>query len=96
MLAANPAGTKTNAPPINTFERIRAPPHTHRKRSPDVLPPAVMAELARVQDKIAPFSTAEARAVVERELGAPVDELFSEFGAEPVGAASLAQVYRAR
>jgi hypothetical protein len=31
-----------------------------------VLPPAVMAELARVQDKIAPFSTEEARAMVEK------------------------------
>ncbi|KIY92117.1 putative aarF domain-containing protein kinase [Monoraphidium neglectum] len=63
---------------------------------PDVLPPAVMAELARVQDKIAPFSTEEARAMVEKDLGRPIDEVFSEFGDEPVGAASLAQVYRAR
>jgi len=31
-----------------------------------------------------------------QELGAPITELFSEFSAEPVGAASLAQVYRAR
>jgi predicted unusual protein kinase regulating ubiquinone biosynthesis (AarF/ABC1/UbiB family) len=33
---------------------------------------------------------------VERELGAPISQLFSEFSAEPVAAASLAQVYRAR
>lgn len=34
----------------------------------------------------------QARAVVAAELGAPVEELFSEFSAEPIAAASLAQV----
>lgn len=33
---------------------------------PDVLPPPVMRELAKLQDKIEPFSTAEARAMVEK------------------------------
>ena len=59
---------------------------------PDVLPPDVMVELARLQDKIKPFSTVEARAIIEADLGAPVDEIFSEFTAEPIAAASLAQV----
>lgn len=63
---------------------------------PDVLPPPVMRELAKLQDKIAPFPTNEARAMVEKELGAPIDVLFSEFSDAPVAAASLAQVYRAR
>ena len=59
---------------------------------PDVLPPDVMVELARLQDKIKPFSSVEARAIIEADLGAPVDEIFSEFTAEPIAAASLAQV----
>ncbi|CAE7518629.1 ANKRD50 [Symbiodinium sp. KB8] len=44
----------------------------------------------------ATFSTEEARAIIEKELGKSVDEVFSEFSAEPVAAASLAQVYKAK
>ncbi len=59
---------------------------------PDVLPPPVLRELAKLQDDIAPFPTAEARAVIEAELGQPISTLFSEFSEEPIAAASLAQV----
>ena len=59
-----------------------------------MLPPAVMDELARLQDKMTTFSTREARAMVEADLGMPLDTLFSEFSEEPVAAASLAQVPR--
>ena len=59
---------------------------------PDVLPPPVMAELAALQDNMPTFPTVEARALIEKELGRTVEEVFSEFGREPVAAASLAQV----
>lgn len=58
---------------------------------PDVLPVPVMAELARLQDNITPFNTDAARAVIEADLGQPIDAIFSEFSAQPIAAASLAQ-----
>lgn len=57
-----------------------------------MLPPDVMDELARLQDKIKSFSTVEARAIIEADLGQPIDVLFSEFSEAPIAAASLAQV----
>ncbi len=82
----------THTPALKTPPPLKiTPPH-----SPDVLPPAVMKELARLQDRIDTFPTADARAMVEAELGQPIEELFSEWDDVPVAAASLAQVYKAR
>ncbi|KAK1301791.1 putative aarF domain-containing protein kinase [Acorus calamus] len=63
---------------------------------PDVIPPAYLEELSLLQDRIAPFSTEVAFNMIEKELGLPVDELFSEISPEPTAAASLGQVYQAR
>ncbi len=62
---------------------------------PDVVGDELAVQLRVLQDKLPPFSLGEARAMVKAELGASVDTLFSEFS-EPVAAASIAQVHRAR
>ena len=62
----------------------------------DLLSPAYVRGLKSLQDQVPPFPTAEAKQIIEDELGRPIDSVFSEFSAEPVAAASLGQVFRAK
>ncbi len=62
----------------------------------DLLPEAFTKELAKLQDQVAPFSFEEARAIIEKELKKPLEELFETVDQIPLGSASMAQVYRAR
>ncbi len=62
----------------------------------DLLPLPYIKELATLQDQVPPFPTAEAFARIEAELGQSLREAYAEIDAEPIAAASLGQVYRAR
>ncbi|WP_149141814.1 2-polyprenylphenol 6-hydroxylase [Gemmobacter caeruleus] len=62
---------------------------------PDIVGDELADQLRYLQDKLPPFPVSVARAMIEEELAQPVDTLFSAFS-EPVAAASIAQVHRAR
>ena len=63
---------------------------------PDVLPQVALDELAILQDSVKPFDTTIAIETIESELGRPLGAVFSEISEQPVAAASLAQVYKAK
>lgn len=62
----------------------------------DVLPGPFREALATLHDRVPPLPLATVAAVVEQELRRPLAEAFPTFSPEPLGAASIAQVHRAR
>ncbi len=61
----------------------------------DLLPLEYIDELSALQDKVPAFPNERAMEIIERELGRPVEELFSQISEHPIASASLGQVYRA-
>lgn len=61
----------------------------------DLLPEHITKELAKLQDQVPSYTTEEAKAVIEQELEAPADQVFSEFHETPLGSASIGQVHYA-
>ncbi|MCX7152732.1 MAG: AarF/UbiB family protein, partial [Proteobacteria bacterium] len=59
----------------------------------DLLPEDIADELAKLQDQVPPFPAAEARAEIEQAFGCPIETAFTDFEAEPVASASVAQVH---
>ncbi len=62
----------------------------------DLLPEDIADELAKLQDRVPPFSSAAALAAIEAALGGPVGTFLDDFQSAPLAAASIAQVHAAK
>lgn len=62
----------------------------------DLLPADIADELALLQDRVPPFPGAQARAMIEAALGAPIATLYKSFDETPLASASIAQVHAAQ
>ena len=63
---------------------------------PDMVSEKFRIELKKLQSRALPFDNDYALSLIEKELGAPIDEIFSEFNTTPLAAASIGQVYEGR
>ncbi|MEG3437904.1 AarF/ABC1/UbiB kinase family protein [Pannus brasiliensis CCIBt3594] len=62
---------------------------------PDLVRKDFLEELIKLQDRLPAFDNSIAFAIIERELGVPVEKAYRDISPEPVAAASLGQVYKA-
>jgi predicted unusual protein kinase regulating ubiquinone biosynthesis (AarF/ABC1/UbiB family) len=63
---------------------------------PDLIRQDFLDELIKLQDQLPPFSTNQAFQIIESQLRKPIEDLYREISPEPIAAASLGQVYKAR
>lgn len=63
---------------------------------PDMVSERFRVELKKLQSRAEPFDNNTALGLIEKEMNAPIDEVFAEFDTTPLAAASIGQVYQGR
>lgn len=62
---------------------------------PDFVPPELIQEFEKLQDRLPPVPYSDIKRTVEREIGGPIERVFASFDQIPLSTASIAQVHRA-
>lgn len=62
----------------------------------DLFPSEYVEELAKLQDRVPAFAYEQVAAIIEKDLGKPIGQLFRKFDPTPLAAASLGQVHKAQ
>ena len=62
---------------------------------PDIVPDDIATELCKLQDRVPPFASDEALAIIETAYGRSAFDIFAHFDPQPLASASMAQVHAA-
>ena len=63
---------------------------------PDIIPGILLEELSELQDQLPGFDGGKAMELIEEDLGSKINDIFLEIDKEPISAASLGQVHKAK
>lgn len=63
---------------------------------PDIIPQSIIRELIKLQDKVKPVEFEIIKQILETEYSRPLEDIFKEIEPEPIGSASISQVYRGK
>jgi len=62
----------------------------------DIIPESLANELKKLTDNVSPIDFSLIRPIIEKELSAPIGEIFEDFDETPLASASISQVYSAK
>lgn len=63
---------------------------------PDIVPQSIIVELIKLQDSVKPVDFEIIKKIIEEDLNAPIEEIFDYIDTNPIGSASISQVYKGR
>ena len=63
---------------------------------PDIIPEGLVKEFEKLQDRVPPFPYVQVKAIIEKETGKKLEDIFEFFSEQPLASASIGQVHKAK